>query len=122
MSAAGPEEARRPAPGIDEAPYTRDRPASAARQGETTAPIPVPPATGTGRPGPRRARTPGHPLLPVRPRYAVAAAASAARAFKARSTPERDSEIRRRRAAFGLAEASQASVASRVSWATWTAG
>lgn len=50
------------------------------------------------------------------------AAASAACAFSARSTPERDSETRRRRAALGSAAVSQASVRARVSWDTWTDG
>ena len=52
----------------------------------------------------------------------MVAAASAAWAFSARSTPERDSETSRRRAAFGSAEASQASVLSRVSSETWSVG
>lgn len=50
------------------------------------------------------------------------AAASAACALSARSTPERDSETSRRRAAFGSAAVSQASVFARVSCDTWTAG
>ncbi|MFD3682190.1 hypothetical protein, partial [Streptomyces sp. NPDC058613] len=46
---------------------------------------------------------------------AATAGASADWAFSARSMPERDSETSRRRAAFGSAEDSQASVRSRVS-------
>lgn len=90
---------------------------------------PVPGRTGPGAPGthegalpaaygPERAPSRGAPPR----RYADAAAASAARARSARSTPARDSDTSRRSAAFGSAEASQASVASRVSWETWIAG
>ncbi len=89
-----------------------------------------------GRPGARgpartasgwaegRRRAPGISRAPqslVRGGYSPAAA-SARCARRARSTPARDSETSRRRAAFGSAEASQASVLSRVSWETWTVG
>jgi hypothetical protein len=50
------------------------------------------------------------------------ASESAAWAFSARSTPARDSETSRRRAALGSAVASQASVLSRVSRETWSEG
>lgn len=96
---------------------------------------PAPPGTHEGGPhpavGPPHARAPspvrttrgGRPRGSRVPRYyAVAAAASAAWARSARSTPARDSDISRRSAAFGSAEASQASVASSVSWETWMAG
>ncbi len=59
----------------------------------------------------------------VHDRYGYApAAVSAACAFSARSTPERDSEISRRSAGAGSAEASHASVFARVSASTWTDG
>ncbi len=73
-----------------------------------------------GRPLRRSRRSaPGHVRTDS---YAVAAAASAAWAFSARSTPARDSDIIRRRAALGSADSSQASVASSVSWETWSVG
>ncbi|MDQ1038623.1 hypothetical protein QFZ75_005039 [Streptomyces sp. V3I8] len=67
----------------------------------------------------------GRPPRKTRDRYgypAAPAAASAAWARSARSTPERDSEIRRRRAGLGSAEASHSSVFARVCASTWTAG
>jgi probable blue pigment (indigoidine) exporter len=63
----------------------------------------------------------GHPHRRTDDDYS-AAAASAACAFSARSTPARDSEISRRRAALGSAEASHSSVLRRVSSETWTDG
>ncbi|CAL9548359.1 hypothetical protein SUDANB132_04383 [Streptomyces sp. enrichment culture] len=71
--------------------------------------------TGEGRPARSRA-----PLVPGA--CGAYAPASAAWARRARSTPARDSETRRRRAALGEVAVSQASVLSRVSPDTWMPG
>ncbi len=79
----------------------------------------APPAQGPGMKEGAPGRATGRPVDTAC--YADAAA-SAACARRARSTPARDSETRRRRAALGSAEVSQASVRSRVSPETWTPG